>query len=203
MTLEIIRSICGKEELSLRFHLRHKQSFCNIPKPNPRRSKQGSKHQSASGGLAQGGSPTSNSSLSPGREASGGQRGVGRRAAGTHKKGQLLSRAAPCRVHRPSATALRMKVTTSYHWHVLDGCNTASFPWGWMDPPAHRAPARCPQTQDLVWLRLKLRIRTLDGSGAGSGVTVSGRLGQGLGSGPQKVPILCGKEETTVSAREL
>lgn len=32
-------------------------------------------------------------------------------------------------------------------------------------------------------------------------MTVSGRLGQDLGSGPQKVPILCGKEETTVISK--
>lgn len=33
-------------------------------------------------------------------------------------------------------------------------------------------------------------------------MTVSGRLGQDLGSGPQKVPILCGKEETSYKQRD-
>ena len=143
MTLEIIRSICGKEELSLRFHLEHKQSFCNIPKPNPRQSKQGSKHQSVSGGLAQGESPSSSSSLSPGGEAMGGWRGLGRWAVGTHKEGQLLSRAAPFRVYRPSAMDLRMKVTNISPLACSGQMATLpAFPGGgWIPQPTGPLPA--------------------------------------------------------------
>lgn len=73
----------------------------------------------------------------------GGQRGVGRCTVGTHKKGQLLSRAAPLRVYRPSAMALRMKVTNISPLACSGWMATLpAFPGGgWIPQPTGPLPA--------------------------------------------------------------